>query len=241
VIGQDTTSLLRIEHLFKSFQDRLVLNDLNLEILPNSVLGLLGPNGAGKTTLLKIASGLLSPDSGTIITTKFQLGYCPQTPVFWKKITTIEQLFYNSDLFLIPRQASKFRINFLIEKLGLSSYESQYVERLSGGMQKRLNLAMALVHHPKLLMLDEPTANLDLESKEYVRNLLKYLVKEEGISILCSSHDLDEISLISDEILFMNHGQIVHSERMTDEIKYASNYERLKDLYKNIITGQVKP
>jgi ABC-2 type transport system ATP-binding protein len=240
LIGQDTTSLLRIEHLFKSFQNRLVLNDINLQISPNSVFGLLGPNGVGKTTFLKIIAGLLRPSSGNIQKGNIKIGYCPQTPVFWKNLTSREQLIYNADLYLLPRKKAKKRIQFLMKKLGLLSYENVTVERLSGGMQKRLNLAMGLIQRPKLLLLDEPTANLDLESKQYVRELLLSLVKEEEITILCSSHDLDEIASISTDLLFLNQGQIVYQKKINQKKSNKNTFKKLKELYFQIQSNQGK-
>lgn len=240
MIGQDTTSLLRIEHLFKSFQNRLVLNDINLQISPNSVFGLLGPNGVGKTTFLKIIAGLLRPSSGNIQKGNIKIGYCPQAPVFWKNLTSREQLIYNADLYLLPRKKAKKRIQFLMKKLGLLSYENVTVERLSGGMQKRLNLAMGLIQRPKLLLLDEPTANLDLESKQYVRELLLSLVKEEEITILCSSHDLDEIASISTDLLFLNQGQIVYQKKINQKKSNKNTFKKLKELYFQIQSNQGK-
>lgn len=239
MIKQDTTSLLKAEHLFKSFQAQVALNDINLEIPTNSVLGLLGPNGAGKTTLLRIFSGLLQPDAGIISRTGIKIGYCPQSPVFWKKLTVIEQLSFNSDLFLIPRVDSVPRVKFLLNKLGLLDYQNKLVEQISGGMQKRLNFALALVHHPDLLILDEPTANLDLESKELVRNLIIYLVKEEDMTIICSSHDLEEISNISTEVIFMDKGQIKHQTQIKKEMESDFDIVKLKDLYMNVFSSQV--
>jgi ABC-2 type transport system ATP-binding protein len=145
-----------------------------------------------------------------------------------------EQLLYCSDLYLIPRPIAKARIKFLLDRLGLEDRRSMFVEQLSGGMQKRLNLAITLVHSPRILVLDEPTANLDIESKEYVRKLLNYLVENEKVSILCSSHDLDEIANLATEVIFMNHGKILYREVKSTPEHF--DFEKMKEMYTKIIS-----
>lgn len=238
VVEQDTTSFLKIEHVFKSFQNRLALNEINLEISSLSILGLLGPNGAGKTTLLKVIAGLLRPDSGSVSLTTARIGFCSQTPIFWRNLSVKEQLLFNADLFNVPRREAKKRVNYLLDELGLSEHGYKLTEQLSGGMQKRVNLAISLIHRPDLLLLDEPTANLDLESKHFVRNLLLKLNEKEKITIICSSHDLDEIAFISKEVIFMNQGKILLRNPLsaTSDKKYL----QLKSQYEGIMAMKVE-
>ncbi|TGL58137.1 ABC transporter ATP-binding protein [Leptospira ognonensis] len=238
VVEQDTTSFLRIEHVFKSFQNRIALNEINLEISSMAIIGLLGPNGAGKTTLLKVIAGLLRPDSGFVFLARTRIGFCSQTPIFWRNLTVKEQLLFNADLFEVPRLDANKRVDFLLEELGLSDHASKLTEQLSGGMQKRVNLAISLIHRPELLLLDEPTANLDLESKHFVRNLLLKLNEKENLTIICSSHDLDEIASISKEVIFMNEGRILLRNPIS-----ASNdekYLQIKSQYEKIMSMKVE-
>lgn len=241
---QDTTSIIRIDHLFKTFHGVPVINDVSLNIPTNAILGLLGPNGAGKTTLLKIIAGLLPFDSGSL--NRFQnetngsdfyrqIGYCPQSPRFWKKISVREQLKYCADLYKMDSKVIRERIDFLLVSLGLEKKQHEYAEHLSGGMQKRLNLAMSLIHKPSLLLLDEPTANLDLESKEFVIALLKKLRMEEGITVICSSHDLDEISHLSTELIILQYGKVIFKMQKKQN-EPQPTFVELKELYFRLTT-----
>jgi len=232
VVKQDTTSLLKVQNLFKSYQNSLVVNSFNLDLASGSVLGLLGPNGAGKSTILKMIAGLVQADKGEIITCeRNQIGYCPQNPVFWKGITCEEQLKFTADLYQISKKKSKATIDFLMDQLFLKDKKDTIADHLSGGMQKRLNLALALIHNPKLLLLDEPTANLDIQSKEYVNHLLNHLIKNENITVVYASHDLDEVARIASNIIILNKGNIIYSKEFStldnDELKYS----QLKNLY----------
>jgi len=239
VIEQDTSSFLRVDQLFKSFQDKLVLKDIHLKISEGHIYGLLGPNGAGKTTLLKILAGLLKPDSGTVTGNPSRIGFCPQSPLFWRNLKVREQLRFFGQLYQINVDQMETRIQFLLEKLGLKKFEFTLTERLSGGIQKRLNLALSLIHSPNFLLLDEPTANLDLESKEFVRQLLLHLQKKENVTILCSSHDLDEISNLATDIVFLSEGKIVYNEKIKKEDVSLHNFQYLKELYQKIKQGAV--
>ncbi len=241
----DSTSLLKIEHIFKSFQGTSVLQDLSLSLSSNAILGLLGPNGAGKTTLLKLITGLIQPDKGSILFSagsEFiplpadKMGYSPQLPIFWKNLQVEEQLLFCADLYKIDRRQAQKRAKFLLEQLGMLTLRNQYVERLSGGMQKRINLAMSLIHSPTILLLDEPTANLDLDSKEYVRELLIFLQREENVTIVCATHDLDEISTLATEIAIMREGKIIYLKKRIDDSVTNFDFNHIKDLYQRTIT-----
>ncbi len=239
-MDSDRTSLLRVSQVCKSFSDLQVLRNINLTLAPKSNFCLLGPNGAGKTTLLKILAGLMIPDSGFIFLRgekvhsenyKQIIGYCPQTPIFWKNLNCAEQLLFMSDLYGFDRKSAQIRTDYLLEKLGLKEKAGTIVHRLSGGMQKRLNLAISLIHKPEILILDEPTANLDMESKDSVRSLINDLVANDEVSILYTTHDLEDADLISSEIGIMSKGNLVFQSGYNEYGKSESLREKIKELY----------
>ncbi|MCZ8341705.1 MAG: ABC transporter ATP-binding protein [Leptospira sp.] len=234
----NTTRLLECKNLFKKFANEPVLNGINFCLEGPSLLALVGPNGAGKTTLLRILAGLVTQDSGSVQFDGYvnslasdRVGYCPQTPVFWKYLTVYEQFLFLADLYKIPRKAITERIEFLIDALRLESVVKKRVEHLSGGMQKRVNLAGSLVHSPSLLLLDEPTANLDMEAKAYVHNLLKELILKNQILIVCSSHDLMEISQSATHLLIIRDGSQKYFSNMDDLSSIPGNELKIQDLY----------
>ncbi|MDF3818530.1 ABC transporter ATP-binding protein [Leptospira sp. 96542] len=208
----DSTSLFKIENLFKNFGKIAAISNLNLSLPENSILGVLGPNGSGKSTLFKMISGLLPFDKGKITfknekIQKYQtkIGYCPQTPVFWKNLKAIEQLEFYADLYKIPKKIANQQIEYLTDILKLQEKIYTYTEHLSGGMKQRLNIAVSIIHQPKILLFDEPTANLDFESKIYVNQLIQSLSKKNNLTILLSTHEFAEIeSLITHMIILKN-------------------------------------
>lgn len=239
-MDSDRTSLLRVSQVCKSFSNLQVLRNINLTLAPKSGFCLLGPNGAGKTTLLKILAGLLIPDSGFIFLRGEKvhsgnyrqiIGYCPQTPIFWKNLNCTEQLLFMSDLYGLNRKSARAKSEYLLKTLGLEEKAKTIVQRLSGGMQKRLNLAISLIHDPKILILDEPTANLDMESKELVRSLINSLVTNDEVSILYTTHDLEDVDLISSEIGIMSKGNLVFQSEFSEYGKSESLRKKIKDLY----------
>lgn len=240
----NTTRLLECKNLFKKFANETVLNGIDFFIEGPSFLALVGPNGAGKTTLLRILAGLVSQDSGSVCfdgNGNYQnlnlVGYCPQTPVFWKYLTVYEQFLFLADLYKIPRKNIKEKIDFLIDSLRLETVVKKRVEHLSGGMQKRVNLAGSLVHSPSLLLLDEPTANLDLETKSYVHNLLQELILKNNIQIVCSSHDLTEISQSATHLLIIRQGKQRYFSKIENISATSGSELKIQDLYTRFVTN----
>jgi len=173
-----------------------------------------GPNGAGKTTTINMICGLLPATAGII---KFQshsineirslIGYCPQENIYFPKLTCLEQLVFMGNLYGITSKVCKSRGLELLEMLGLINKSKVFASNLSGGMKRRLNIALALIHNPRILILDEPEAGLDPQSRVMVRNFIKSLSKEK--TIILTSHNMDEVDRLADRVAIMDYGKIM--------------------------------
>jgi len=208
--------VLKISHLSKAYGDQIVLQDLNLAIASGEIYGLLGPNGAGKTTTINILCNLLKPDRGTIEingapvseATKRILGVEPQETLLYRQLTCAENLQFFASLYGLRGRHQQQQVQACLAAVGLEKYANRQAERLSGGMQRRLSLAIALVHQPKLLVLDEPTTGLDIEARYQLWELIRNL-QQQGITILLTTHLLDEAERLCDRIGILKQGQLL--------------------------------
>lgn len=210
--------VLQCRELCKRFGDVQAVDRLSLQINRGEVFGLLGPNGAGKSTAINMLCGLLTPDSGVIalhghpINTnhphiKKMIGVCPQEIIIWQKLTCLEQLQFCGDLYNIPSKTARQRSEALLQDLGLYEKKNKLAATLSGGMQRRLNILMALVHDPELIILDEPEAGLDPQSRVLVREYIRTLARQK--TVLLTTHNMDEADRICDRVAIMDHGSIL--------------------------------
>ena len=208
--------MLQIKNLSKSYGKRLVLNNLSLDIHSGEIYGLLGANGAGKTTAINLICNLLKADSGTIRVnqqpiseaTKRWLGVAPQENLLYKSLTCEENLNFYAQIYGLTGNQRRQQIKINLAAVNLSDRAKSRVENLSGGMQRRLNIAVALVHQPKLVILDEPTTGLDIEARYQVWNLIENL-KQQGTTVLLTTHLLDEAQRLCQRIGILKGGQIV--------------------------------
>ncbi len=212
-------SLIELKDLTKSYGPVQALNRLNLTVPKGSLYGLLGPNGSGKTTTLRIISTLLAPDSGKAIVSGLDvlarskdvrrvIGYVAQEVAIDKILTGRELLELHGDLYHLPFTQRNMRIEELIERLDMAHWIDRRSGSYSGGMKRRLDLATGLLHKPDLLILDEPTVGLDIESRSVVWGLLKEL-HSQGVTILLSSHYLEEVDSLADQIAIIDHGKVI--------------------------------
>jgi ABC-2 type transport system ATP-binding protein len=209
---------LQATGLTKRYGDFLAVNDLNLEVYSGEVFGFLGPNGAGKTTSINMICGLLKPDRGQVtiqgqaITDnnkdiQSKIGVCPQEITLWKKLTCLEQLQFLGEMYGMKRANIHQRCKHLLAELDLSEKTNKLSRTLSGGMQRRLNLAMALVHDPEIVILDEPEVGLDPQSRVKVREYIKTLAKSK--TIILTSHNMDEVERLADRVAIIDHGELL--------------------------------
>jgi ABC-2 type transport system ATP-binding protein len=209
-------SVLTIAGLTKKFNRQPVLRGVSLTIAPTEIYGLLGPNGAGKTTIINILCNLLQADSGTVRIndhpiseqTKQLIGVVPQENLLYRSLTCTENLSFFASLYGLRGRIRQRQLRACLAAVGLADQANRPAETLSGGMQRRLSLAIALVHQPKLLILDEPTTGLDVEARYDLWGLIRQL-QQQGITILLTTHLLDEAERLCHRIGILKQGQIL--------------------------------
>lgn len=212
------------------------LNDLSLQVPAGSLYGLLGPNGAGKTTALRILCTLLAPDSGTVRVAGLDaladprgvrrlLGYVAQEVAIDKILTGRELLQLQGDLYHLPRHQRDRRIAELIELMDMGDWIDRRCGGYSGGMRRRLDLAAGLLHSPQVLVLDEPTVGLDIESRAAIWQVLRQL-RDGGTTVLLSSHYLEEVDALADHLAIIESGTVI-AEGPPSSLKAALGGDRL--------------
>lgn len=239
------TIVVRTENLTKTFPPKEVVKSCNINIESGTIYGLLGPNGAGKTTIFKILSGLLKPTMGKAMVLEkdieserdsllSEIGTIIETPIFYEHLSATENLLIH----LTYMRKSSNDVEAVLSKVGLSNTGNQPVSKFSLGMRQRLAIARAIVHKPKLLILDEPINGLDPMGIREMRQLFIQLVKEHGMTLLISSHILTEIEHIADTIGIIKEGAIIKEVSMA---KLKSEYTSgLEDYFMDIMTGRIE-
>lgn len=208
-----------IQNLKKSYGDANAVKDVSLDVQPGEIFGLLGPNGAGKTTTLRALCTLITPDAGSLEVSgisvvdqprlvRQRLGYVAQEVALDKVLTGRELLQLQAALYHIPRAKIAERIDQVTNLLGLQDWIDQKTGTYSGGIRKRLDLASGLLHQPDLLVLDEPTVGLDIETRVVVWNFLRQL-RENGTTILITSHYLEEVDALADRVAIIDQGLVI--------------------------------
>ena len=209
---------IEVKNLKKQFNTIEAVKGINFQINQSETLALLGPNGCGKTTTIGMLLGLITPTSGNIFINEQELNYknhqflslmnfaSPYVELP-KKLTVLENLKVYGRMYLIKNLKDK--IDQLVEDLNLKSFLNKRTGELSSGQKNRVSLAKSLINDPKILLLDEPTASLDPDTGDYVRSYLEKYKQENDISILLASHNMDEVTRLSDDVLMMKEGQII--------------------------------
>ncbi|BAZ83099.1 MAG: ATP-binding cassette domain-containing protein [Sphaerospermopsis kisseleviana] len=212
-------SAVLIENLKKSYGSVVAVKDVSFEVKPGEIFGLLGPNGAGKTTTLRALCTLTTPDSGKIEVSgisvldnpklaRQKLGYVAQEVALDKVLTGRELLQLQAALYHLPSKVIKERINTVLDLLGLQEYADKKTGTYSGGLRKRLDLAAGLLHSPDVLVLDEPTVGLDIESRFVVWDFLRKL-RAGGTTVVITSHYLEEVDALADRVAIIDRGLVI--------------------------------
>lgn len=210
-------NILTVNHLTKRFGSHTVVDSIHFTLQANKCIALIGPNGAGKTTVLRIITGLMKKSAGTIqimgdekiVDFRPFLGYLPQHPVFNNWMTGKQYLIYCARLTNMNKQEAEKRADLLLEKVGLKDAKNKRISTYSGGMKQRLGIAQAIIHQPKLLILDEPVSALDPIGRREVLNLMEEL--KQKMTVLFSTHILSDADEISDELLLLDQGKLIES------------------------------
>jgi len=237
--------VLRIADLTKRFGDLVAVDRLSLEVRRGEILGFLGPNGAGKTTTIQMLCGLLRPDGGSIELDGKRLrsgstrglrtiGVCPQAIVIWETLTCLEQLRFMGQMYGLGRSRARHRAEELLAVFGLEEKAHRLGRTLSGGMQRRLNIALGLVHEPEVLFLDEPQAGLDPQSRVLVRDYVRSLAGQ--MTVVLTTHDMDEAEKLSDRVCIIDRGKLL----VLDTVEGIKNQVGEGDLLEIEIDGEAE-
>lgn len=212
--------MIIIKNLVKKYGEFYALHGLNFEVNENEIFGLLGPNGAGKTTLIHILATLLKPTEGYAIVNGFNvlhdatkvresIGVVFQAPSSDDMLTGYENLKVHALLYGIPSKKREIRISEVLKLVGLEERKNDQVKKYSGGMRRRLEIARGLLHKPKVFFLDEPTLGLDPQSRDIMWTYIKKIVKEENVTIILTTHYMEEADTLCDRIGFITNGRII--------------------------------
>ena len=210
--------MIEISHLVKSFESLVAVDNLSLRIVPGEILGFLGPNGAGKSTTMKILTGYLKPTSGTVkvnginveqdpISVKQLIGYLPEGAPAYEEMTTRRFLTFIAELRGYTGLEIVKRLDHVVDVMSLSSVIDRRIETLSKGFKRRVGIAQAIIHDPKILILDEPTDGLDPNQKHQVRELIRGLSKDK--IIIVSTHILEEVTAVCSRAVIISDGKVL--------------------------------
>lgn len=210
--------ILEVSHIRKSYPKKQALQDVSFSLKAGTSFGFLGPNGAGKSTTMKILTGIIKADSGSVqllgkdvtrdpdSVSKY-IGYVPQEITLYEKLTAYDNLEFFGEAYGVRGKELKQRIHEVLTKTGLLDRAKEEVSTFSGGMKRRINIAAALLHRPKLLILDEPTVGIDPQSRNHIFEMIREL-NREGVTIIYSTHYMEEVEVLCDEVAIMDQGTI---------------------------------
>lgn len=247
-------NLLEIINLSKAYKQIKVVNGINLYVEKGETIGLLGPNGAGKSTTISLISSLIQPDGGdvrlnneSILKTPQSLrkilGVVPQEIALYMDLSAKENLIFFGKMYKIPKNQLAKRVEEVLHIIGLKEREKDLVKTFSGGMKRRLNIGVALLHEPEIIIMDEPTVGIDPQSRNYILETVKRLNEEENMTVIYTSHYMEEVEFLCKRIYIMDHGEIIASGTK-EEIKNILSAEtaiNIKvDLVKNEFTEDLR-
>ncbi|MGQ4912775.1 MAG: ABC transporter ATP-binding protein [Candidatus Thorarchaeota archaeon] len=248
--GETVIETIDLVKVFDEGKKREVvaLNGIDLQIRRGEVFGLLGPNGAGKTTLIRVLVGLLTPTSGTarvlgkdvtedIEYIRERVALLPQEAGIYDRLTARENLIYYGGLYGIPEDELEKRAQKLLDTVGLLKKQDYQVKGFSGGMKRKVLVARALIIEPEIIFLDEPTTGIDTIGARVVRNLLKKLSTEDNLTIILTTHDLNEVTELCDRVGILNEGKLAaigEPSELEDKFRAAN----LEEVFTGLVTGE---
>lgn len=214
--------MLEVEGLKKKFKTNVAVNEVNLYLDNGESVGLLGPNGAGKSTTISMISTLIKPTAGKV---RYQgknilkdpnsirpiLGVVPQEIALYERLSAYENVKFFGKIYGLKGKQLEQKIDQVLELVGLQDRKKDLVKTYSGGMKRRINIAVALLHEPEILIMDEPTVGIDPQSRSYILDMVRKLNQEKGMTVLYTSHYMEEVERLCDRVYIMDHGQIIAS------------------------------
>lgn len=232
--------MIEVHNLNKQFKKKVAVEELNFYLDDGESVGLLGPNGAGKSTSISMISTLMPPTKGSVKydgedalknpdKLRQNLGLVPQEIALYEELSAYENMKFFGKVYGLTGKALENKIQEVLVMVGLKDRQKESVNTYSGGMKRRINLAVALMHNPKILIMDEPTVGIDPQSRNYILDMVRKLNKEEGLTVLYTSHYMEEVEKLCDRVYIMDHGQVIASGTK-DELKSILSNEETVDI-----------
>jgi ABC-2 type transport system ATP-binding protein len=233
--------IIKVENLTKKFKDFTAVDDISFSVKAGEIFAFLGPNGAGKSTTIKMLTTLLRPTSGKILINNYNVakdqdnvrhsfGIVFQDPSLDEELTAQENMEFHGVIYKVPKKIRQERIEQLLKFVELWDRRNEFVKNFSGGMKRRLEVARGLIHHPKILFLDEPTLGLDPQTRNHIWNHIKNLNKEEGMTVFLTTHYMEEAEKVADRIAVIDHGKII-SQGTAEELKQQTKTTSLEEAF----------
>jgi ABC-2 type transport system ATP-binding protein len=233
--------MIEVQHITKKFGNFTAVDDVSFKVEAGEVFAFLGPNGAGKSTTIKMLTTLLRPTEGLIklnghnvtedpAQTRRTLGIVFQDPSLDNELTAYENMQFHAILYGIPKKEYVPRIESLLNLVELYDRKDSYVKNFSGGMKRRLEIARGLLHHPKVLFLDEPTIGLDPQTRNHLWNYIKELNKKENVTVFLTTHHMEEVERMATRLAIIDHGKIIATGSI-DDIKKQADAPSLEDAF----------
>jgi len=233
--------MINVKNLTKKFGDLIAVNDVSLDVEDGEIFAFLGPNGAGKTTTIKMLTTLLKPTSGQISINgvdpvknqneaRCAFGIVFQDPSLDEELTAYENMELHGVLYKVPKPIREPRIEQLLKFVELWDRKNELVKNFSGGMKRRLEVARGLIHHPKILFLDEPTLGLDPQTRNHIWEHIKNLNKEETMTVFFTTHYMEEAERVAQKVAIIDHGKII-IQGTPQELKEKTKTGSLEDAF----------
>jgi len=222
---------VEVNHVVKSFADKVAVDDLSFSVAQGEIFGLIGPNGAGKTTTIRMMMDIIKPDSGTVTilgeklseASKNRLGYLPEERGLYRKLTVIDSIVYLASLKGMDRYSAEQKADQLLNQTGMLAHKTKRIEELSRGMGQIIQFIVTIIHDPEVVVLDEPFAGLDPVNTELLKRMFVDL-RGKGKTVILSTHQMNQIEELCDRILMIDNGRSVLQGNLTEiKSKYKSN------------------
>ncbi|RHW38521.1 ABC transporter ATP-binding protein [Lysinibacillus yapensis] len=248
--------MIEVVNLTKTFKKASAVDQVNLYVEPGEIVGLLGPNGAGKSTTIAMLSTLIAPTGGEVLFNRKSvvkqpsalrkvLGVVPQEIALYTELTARENLQFFGSIQKMPKQLLKKRIEIVLEQIGLENEPKKLVKHYSGGMKRRLNIGVALLHEPEYLIMDEPTVGIDPQSRNHILETVKKLNEQLNMAIIYTSHYMEEVEFLCNRIYIMDQGRVIASGTkeeikaiLSSENKVLLKLEKLSNQFLNELMKQ---
>jgi ABC-2 type transport system ATP-binding protein len=233
--------MIDVKNLTKKFKDFVAVDNVSFSVNEGEIFAFLGPNGAGKSTTIKMLTTLLRPTEGDISINGYDpikdqdevrrsFGIVFQDPSLDEELTALENMEFHAILYRVPKEIRKGRIEQLLKFVELWDRKDEFVKKFSGGMKRRLEVARGLIHHPKVLFLDEPTLGLDPQTRNNIWNHIKGLNKEEKMTVFFTTHYMEEAERVASRIAIIDHGKII-AVGTPNELRQKTNTNSLEEAF----------